>query len=182
MVDISARHVNAALMDFSTIKAPNAKSKIDWGSYPLANCVFFQTRGANEAEKRSVKTAFPMKDAKLVAILSDAHGKTLFSSMEKDGREKKDGRETYAPFILPPPEETDPREAIKRHFLKMGLAVSVRPPYSKGFLNGEPFAFFRVRLQTGESKFLPFQKETFTDWWGAFSHGKGQDFSENPAK
>lgn len=125
-------------MDFSNAASPNAKSRMDWGSYPLADCEFFRTLGALEPDAKPKRTVFPMKDSKLVAILADAHGKALFSS-ESD---------RYAPFVLPPPLDADPREAIKRHFVTGGLSVSVRPPYSKGFLDGDPFAFFRVRVQT----------------------------------
>lgn len=66
----------------------------------------------------------------------------------------------YFPFLLSPTED-DPRGVIKRYFLEKGLAVSVRPPYSKGFLDGVPLAFFRCRIQTGGTDFQAFPKNAF---------------------
>jgi A/G-specific adenine glycosylase len=167
---VSSRDANAALMDFANLVSFNAKAKIDWNSYPFPDCRFFQTRGTEEPENRTAKTSFPMKDSKLVAILADAHGKTLFSS-EPEG---------YEPFVLEPT-EGDPREAIKRFFLDRGLAVSVRPPYSKGFLGGAPLAFFRVRVQTGMPEFGTVEKSRFSEWWKNQAGGVGSDFSIPPA-
>ncbi len=169
----SGRDVAAALMDFANTVSTNALSKIDWNSYPFPECEFFRTRGALETGRTKPRAAFPMADATLVAILADERGSKLFSQ-EPGG--------TYAPFAMPPPLGRDPRSVIKAFFSESGLSVSVRPPYSKGFLDGAPFAFFRVRVQTGAPVGTPFPKHAFDAWWSRVSRGKTADFDRTPAK
>lgn len=62
----------------------------------------------------------------------------------------------------------------------MGLSVSVRPPYSKGFLDGAPLAFFRCRIQTGTAKGAAFPETAFGEWWKAESEDKELDFTKLP--
>lgn len=62
----------------------------------------------------------------------------------------------------------------------MGLSVSVRPPYSKGFLDGAPLAFFRCRIQTGTPVGPEFPETAFEEWWKKGSEGKELDFAKLP--
>lgn len=62
----------------------------------------------------------------------------------------------------------------------MGLSVSVRPPYSKGFLDGAPLAFFRCRVQTGNPTGNEHSETAFTAWWKNESEGKELDFTKLP--
>lgn len=165
-----ARTVSGALMDFANLVSANSVAKVDWDSYQLPGCRFYETRGALEDRPKKNAERFPMKDAVLIAILADHSGKTLRSS--SDGE--------YAPFTVNPTED-DPREAIKAKFRELGLAVSVRPPYSKGFSDGAPFAFFRCRIQTGDIPSGTYPPEAFETWWRTRSGGKENDFSKSPA-
>lgn len=166
-----ARETSGALMDFANTVSLNAVPKIDWEGYPLEGCRFFETRGSLEIRPKKTADRFPTKDAALVAILFDHSGKMLFS--ENGGR--------YEPFVIAPT-EGDPRKAIKNAFLAKGFSVSVRPAYSKGFLDGAPLAFFRCRVQTGaESDFSAFAPEEFSAWWKNRSERKETDFSKLPA-
>lgn len=167
-----ARAVAGALMDFANTVSLNSVAKVPWDGYPLSGCRFHETRGALEDRPKKRPERFPMKDSVLVAILADHSGKALFSS-------GNGGVRNYAPFLVPPT-EGDPREAIKAFFLEYGLAVSVRPPYSKGFLDGAPLAFFRCRIQTGTPEGAPFPEAAFKEWWDSESEGKEKDFSKLP--
>ncbi|MFB0965200.1 MAG: hypothetical protein QMC36_05990, partial [Patescibacteria group bacterium] len=61
-----------------------------------------------------------------------------------------------------------------------GLSVSVRPPYSKGFLDGAPLAFFRCRVQTGSPSGSGRPGSDFETWWKKESEGREKDFSKLP--
>lgn len=169
-----AATVSGALMDFANLVSLNSKERVDWKNYPLIGCRFHETRGKLEVPQKRRMERFPMKDSVLVAVLTDHSGKVLYCD-----ESVQNGTGGYVPFLIPPA-ESDPREAIKEHFLKKGLAVSVRPPYSKGFLDGAPLAFFRCRVQTGNVPFGTFPKGGFGAWWMERSQGKDVDFSIRP--
>lgn len=165
-----ARTVSGALMDYANLVSVNSVAKIDWDAYALPGCRFQATLGTLEDRPKKTAERFPMKDSVLVAALFDHDGKTLYGSAAK-----------YAPFFVPPT-EGDPRETIKAHFANMGFSVSVRPAYSKGFLDGAPLAFFRCRIQTGNpSNFEKYGPDVFAEWWEAHSENGHKDFAILPA-
>lgn len=156
-------------MDFANIVSLNSVAKVEWNGYPLPGCRFAESRGSLEDRPKRRPERFPMKDSVLVAILADHSGKSLHSATETG----------YAPFFIAPT-EGDPREAIKAFFSAKGLAVSVRPPYSKGFLDGAPLAFFRCRIQTGSPSGNGHPGSDFETWWKKESEGKELDFTKLP--
>lgn len=166
---LPARTVSGAFMDYANLVSANSVAKVDW-KYALPGCRFQETLGTLENRAKKSAERFPIKDSVLVAALFDHSGKTLYG----DGSE-------YSPFFIAPT-EGDPREAIKAHFLSRGIAVSVRPPYSKGFLDGAPLAFFRCRVQIGDaSRLSEHGSEVFSAWWEGYSKGVHKDFSDSPA-
>lgn len=164
-----SRTVSGALMDYANLVSANSLGKVAWEA-GLPGCEFVRTRGASEIRPKKAAERFPMKDGVLVAVLADHSGKTLISASEG----------SYEPFLIGPAEE-DPRSAIKAAFERLGLSVSVRPPYSKGFCDGAPLAFFRCRVQTGAASGSAHPPEAFAKWWKGRSEGKENDFSVPPA-
>lgn len=67
-------------MDFASLVSFNAPSKIIWGTYPLKDCEFYKTLGSKEGGEKKGKSIFPLKDSRLVVILSNADGKILYSA------------------------------------------------------------------------------------------------------
>jgi len=85
--------MNAALMDFASLVSVNNNSGVDWNSYPLQNCKFYETRGSLEPDREKKRIVFPVKDAQIIVTLHRDH-KTYFSSSESE----------YLPFTLAPTE------------------------------------------------------------------------------
>ena len=93
---ISGRAINAAFMDFASLVSINHKEKIDFSKYPFPGCLFFETKGTLEVEKRTKSEVFPTKDAVITVILADHKGEIH-----------------YRPFFLPPNPDMDHRAVIK---------------------------------------------------------------------
>lgn len=70
---ISAREMNAALMDFASIVDLNSIAKIDWENYPLQESKFYQTHGDLEPVKEKKNSSFPTKQSLVIAILHEGH-------------------------------------------------------------------------------------------------------------
>lgn len=144
---ISAREINAALMDFANFVSLNNKSGIDFDKYPLKDCEFFLSKWENEPERKKEKIVFPIKNAFVEVHLHENH-KEYFSH----------NLDFYEPFVLPP-SEIDTREYIKEHFkTNYNLDVSVRPISKKRKLAEKYFVRCNVQIQKGNHKFWIYKK------------------------
>ncbi len=70
---VSAREVNAALMDLGALWSKNSLSQIDWDASPFTYCEFTRTRGAQEIAPVKVRSYFPVLDAQTLVIIHRDH-------------------------------------------------------------------------------------------------------------
>ena len=151
--NISARSINAALMDFSSLLDLNEKNLINFEKYPLKNSVFFQELWEKEITIKKSKNIFDAKKAQIVVFLHENH-KIYFSS----------DYDAFKPFYLDSTFENH-REYIKNYFLKnFDLSVSVRPAHKKFEKFWKIFFYFNAQIQTGKSQFAEFWKAEKDDW------------------
>lgn len=150
---LSAREINAALMDFSSLVDLNNVKSIDFHKYPLQESMFFKEKGTFEVKITQTKKTLERKKATLVVFLHEKH--TIYYSKNYD---------QFEPFILQPTTK-DHRKYIKEYFLKMyNLGVSVRPAFLKETISGKIFFSFYVQIQVWVSNFWEFKKNDVQNW------------------
>ena len=154
---VSGREANMALMDLARLVSHNSVSRVDWDTYPLSGCRFWQTRGSEEVSVPRVSSVFPTRDARIVAVLHAGHA-AYYSSESVD----------YQPFILPPT-DGDVRHAVQEHFRDAyGVEVSVRPIRRRGYHRDAPYIIVNTQWQTGSLPFSAFAREDMRTWESAF--------------
>lgn len=143
------RAINNGLMDFARMVDDKNPANIDWKNYVIQDGKFYETRGEMEIFEVKKKENFPLPDAKIVVILHENHKLYFWKNDE------------YSPFILPPAEDRDTRNFVKKFFKKnFDLEVSVRPIHKKWLSKlGEPFVAVNVQIQTGKHDFKEFDKK-----------------------
>lgn len=135
-------------MDFASQVSINSVKKIEWDSYPLSDCNFFQEQGKKEIqrEENKVVSRFPTREAKICIILHKDH--KIYYSPDFDN---------YQGFILDPIPTGNIRHAIQKQFQNTyNITLSVRPPHKKCNIQGQPFVFIHAQVQAGENSFAEF--------------------------
>ncbi len=150
----AVRDINNALMDFGREIDKKTAQEIDWERYPVKMGQWYNTRGSNEKNIKKSRDAFPMPDARIIAILHENH-RLYFSENTKK----------YSPFTIPPAQTRNIRWAVKQYFLQTHwLEVSVRPAHKKWLSSkGEPFLAVNVQVQTWNHTFHTYKKQEAKD-------------------
>lgn len=150
---ISARDVNAAMMDFANSVDINEKNNIDWGKYPLIESKFFQEKGISELKVDKVRHKIDKKDAEIIVFIHEEHKE--YYSAHPDSLE---------PFKLWKSKE-DHRHFIKNYFKNnFDLSLSVRPAYKKISLPKWDYFFYHAQIQTWSHEFWIFSKKEKKSW------------------
>lgn len=156
---ISARDINAALMDFASIIDINNSGKIDWENYPLTESKFYESRWKLEPVKQKKSSSFPSKEAYVIAILHENH--KIYFSWKKNIPSQWEGwsktGESFSPFLIWK-NTWNPRTMIQNFFLqKYWLEVSVRPPEIKSYKHEAPYMVCYAQIQSGTHNFELFE-------------------------
>ena len=180
---ISGRDINNALMDYGATVSLNSISNINWDTYPLQSCLFYQTRWELEPVKQKKVSSFPNKQAYVIAILHENH-KVYFSPSPRDtalnsllpGEMKQqtvarsfpsqgkvgkrclvDQESGFIPFLIWK-NTGNPRAMIQEYFLtKHHLELSVRPPEVKSYNSQEvPYLVCYCQIQSWTHNFPEF--------------------------
>ena len=150
---ISARTINAAMMDFASNIDINDKINISWDSYPLKKSKFYLEKALNEEKVDKVRHKVDKKNAEIIVFLHEDHKE--YYSLNPD---------TIEPFILWKSSQ-DHRHFIKDYFKNTyNLSLSVRPAYKKISLKKWDYFFYHAQIQTWEHEFWIFTKKEKNSW------------------
>lgn len=152
-LNISAREINAAMMDFANSVDINEKNNIDWENYPLKKSKFFQEKWISELKIDKVRHKVDKKSAEIIVFIHEDH-KEYYSQ----------NPDVLEPFILWKSNE-DHRHFIKNHFKNnFDLSLSVRPAYKKISLPKWDYYFYHAQIQTWDHDFGIFSKKEKKSW------------------
>jgi A/G-specific adenine glycosylase len=147
---LPSAQVNEAFMDFANTVCLNTNPRCE--ACPLkSKCTYYATNGALEKKLPKTSGALAAREARALVIL------------HRDNRVFFSEKKQFAPFVLPIGQAS--RSQIKEHFQKKyGLTLSVRPPFFKGFIAGQPTLLVKAQVLLGKHAFAEFEKSTYTAW------------------
>lgn len=152
---ISARDINAAMMDFSSLIDKNEISQIDFETYPLKESVFYKERGKNEIKPIKTLEKFDKKEAEIYVFIHLSH--TIYYSSDYDN---------FLSFELWK-HSWDHRHFIKDFFIEnYKLSLSVRPAFKKIKKAGKTYFFYHAQIQAGKPNFWEFTKNDYMQYMG----------------
>lgn len=150
---ISARNMNAAMMDFANRVDINEKINIDWDNYPFKKSQFFIEKWISELKVDKVRHKVDKKNAQIIVFIHEDH-KEYYSK----------NPDVLEPFFLWKT-NNDHRHFIKDYFKNnFALSLSVRPAYKKISLPKWDFYFYHAQIQTWEHDFGIFSKKEKKAW------------------
>ncbi|MEK7181798.1 MAG: hypothetical protein AAB708_01590, partial [Patescibacteria group bacterium] len=143
------KDLNAALMDFGSSLCV-ARPKCE-ACMLKTQCLYYKTKGKNEAVLKKEQSVFPTKEATVYLWLHQGHRK-YYSSRKS----------VFAPFVLPVGYAS--RAGIQEYFRKQfQLELAVRPPHKKGYIEKKPVLFVNAQILLGNPVFSSFDKSQARD-------------------
>lgn len=151
--NISARDMNAALMDFASLCDINEKNNIDFINYPLWASKFFLEKWVSESKPEKIISKIKKQDAEIIVMLHKDHRE--YYSQNPD---------LFEGFRLWKSSQ-DHRHFIKDYFENtFKIKLSVRPVYKKMTSKTENYFFYHAQIQLWEHDFWIFTKKDKQNW------------------